>query len=71
MQSIDIDARGLSCPQPVIETKKVLDKKPDAVTVQVDNVSAKENVSRYAKAAGYQVTIEGTEYGWALELSKA
>ncbi|MEA4860809.1 hypothetical protein SDC9_183004 [bioreactor metagenome] len=65
-----IDARGLSCPQPVIETKKVLDKKPDAVTVQVDNISAKENVSRYAKAAKYEVFAEGTEYGWQLELRK-
>lgn len=24
---MEIDARGLSCPQPVIETKKVVDKK--------------------------------------------
>jgi TusA-related sulfurtransferase len=65
-----IDARGLSCPQPVIETKKVLDSKPAEAKVLVDNIAAKENVSRYAKAAKYEVIAEGTEYGWQLELRK-
>jgi TusA-related sulfurtransferase len=68
---IEIDARGLSCPQPVIETKKVLDKKPEKATVLVDNQAALENVTRYAKAAKYQVVAEQAGETWSLFLTKA
>ena len=40
-----IDARGLSCPEPVIRTKNALASGEKAYTVMVDNVTAKENVS--------------------------
>ena len=43
-----IDARGLSCPEPVIRTKNALVSGEKAYTVMVDNVTAKENVSRFA-----------------------
>jgi TusA-related sulfurtransferase len=68
---MEIDARGLSCPQPVIDTKKALDKKPETVTVLVDNQAALENVTRYAKAAKY--TVHSTQEGdtWSLFLTKA
>ncbi|HKM07529.1 MAG TPA: sulfurtransferase TusA family protein [Sphaerochaeta sp.] len=65
-----IDARGLSCPQPVIETKKVVDKKVASLSVLVDNISAKENVSRFAKAMKYDVVVNITDYGWELDLKK-
>ena len=39
-----IDARGLSCPEPVIRTKNALASGEKAYTVMVDNVTAKENV---------------------------
>lgn len=56
--STSIDARGLSCPQPVILTMNYLKDKPNTCTVVVDNTAAKENVSRYARQAGYQVEIK-------------
>lgn len=65
-----VDARGLSCPQPVIETKRVLDRKPDSVTVLVDDVAALENVTRYAKAARYRVRQDEDGDGWALLLTR-
>ena len=41
-----IDARGLSCPQPVILTKQVLDQNPKEVIITVvDNPTALENVT--------------------------
>ena len=52
-----IDARGLSCPQPVLLAKQELDKNAEGCEVIVDNPAARENVSRYAKKAGYDVTI--------------
>lgn len=44
-----IDARGLQCPEPVILTKRALEAMPagELLTI-VDNVTAKENVSRLA-----------------------
>lgn len=67
---MEVDARGLSCPQPIIETKKVVDKKVTSLTVLVDNIAAKENVSRFAKAMKYDVVALETDYGWNLELEK-
>ena len=52
-----IDARGLSCPEPVIRTKNALASGEKAYTVMVDNVTAKENVSRFALHQGYPATI--------------
>ena len=51
-----IDCRGLSCPQPVIETKRVLDGMQGAIVeVIVDNPAARENVTRFAQSQGCQV----------------
>lgn len=42
---IEIDARGLACPKPVINTKKELDKIQEGIViVTVDNEIAKENI---------------------------
>ena len=67
---MEIDARGLSCPQPIIETKKAVDKKVTSMSVLADNIAAKENVSRFAKVMKYDVTVKETEYGWELDLEK-
>ena len=53
-----LDCKGLACPQPVILTKKALDQRPPQLTVIVDNAAAKENVAKFAAAAGYGVNIE-------------
>lgn len=54
-----VDARGLSCPQPVLMTKNAL-KKNDNIEVLVDNETAKENVSRYAVNNGYKAVVDET-----------
>lgn len=60
--SINVDARGLNCPQPVIITKRALDSiKEGTVTAIVDNAVAKENVAKFATANHCSVTI--TEEG--------
>lgn len=50
---------GLSCPQPVLITKKYLEENPDADTVSVivDNQAASENVSRFLENRGFNVSI--------------
>ena len=60
-----IDARGYACPQPVVMTKKALEKHGAPVTVLVDDRAPLENVSRFASNAGYKVAqkdLGGGEY---------
>ncbi len=53
-----IDCRGLACPQPVLETKKALEKlEGEEIFVLLDNASSKENVRRFAENQGHQVRI--------------
>lgn len=65
-----VDARGCSCPEPVLMTKKVLDLSPEEIDVLVDNNTAKENVTRFAKSRGYQVRVEELDGDFVLKLSK-
>jgi len=60
---IHVDARGLSCPQPVILTRKALETGGPVTTV-VDNETAMENISRLAQGMGYNVEVEqhGNDY---------
>ena len=41
-----VDARGLSCPEPVIRAKNAMESGDKEYEILVDNVVAKENVSR-------------------------
>ena len=67
---IEVDARGLSCPIPVIRTKKAMDENPtESLDVLVETAVSKENVSRLAKSRGYSVTAEHLEDGFRLVLS--
>ncbi|MDR1619633.1 MAG: sulfurtransferase TusA family protein [Clostridiales bacterium] len=53
-----IDARGLSCPQPVILTQKAVKAGETTVQVMVDNICAVENITRFAKNCGYALAVE-------------
>ncbi len=67
-----IDARGLSCPQPVLMTMDEMKvTKTGQIIIFVDTDTSKENVSRAAKTQGWQVTDvqeEGT--GFRITISK-
>ncbi|MCF8062070.1 MAG: sulfurtransferase-like selenium metabolism protein YedF [Deltaproteobacteria bacterium] len=57
-----IDCRGLACPAPVLQAKQAIEKeRPSALEVAVDNEAARENVSRFLKHQGYEVSV--TEEG--------
>jgi tRNA 2-thiouridine synthesizing protein A len=53
-----VDARGLSCPQPVILVKRALGAGRFPIEVLVDTVTARENVRRMAERAGFHVRVE-------------
>jgi len=61
----EIDARGLACPAPVLQTKATL-QEDDAgrVRVIVDNAASQQNVQRYLESQGYQAVLEqdGADY---------
>ncbi len=66
-----IDARGYSCPMPVVMVQKaVKGKDPDTLEVVVDNQCSVENVTRFAKNSGYQVTVSDFEGDFKLVLKK-
>ena len=69
--SVEVDARGLSCPQPVIAAKKALDSMNDGVlTIIVDNAVAKENVVKFAAAASCGVSVEEQTGHYYIKITK-
>ena len=59
-----LDARCLSCPEPVVMIRKAMASKASEYTMVVDNPTSRENVTRYAEHQGYTVTVSenGGEY---------
>jgi selenium metabolism protein YedF len=64
-----VDCRGLSCPQPVIETKQALEK-TDRVTIIVDNPAARDNVARFGESQGGRVAIDEKRDGIYVTIEK-
>ena len=54
--AINIDAKGLTCPAPVLLVKDAVEQdNPSSLTVLVDNQAACENVSRFLTSKGFEV----------------
>ncbi len=61
----EIDARGLACPAPVLQTKAVIDQESqDSIKVLVDNEAAKQNVMRFLKSQHYEASVETDAQGF-------
>ena len=59
-----VDARGLSCPQPVMLTSKAIKKlNKGTIEVLVDSGTSRDNVSRLAKHSCWAVTVEEQSEG--------
>jgi tRNA 2-thiouridine synthesizing protein A len=67
-----LDVRGLSCPQPALQTKQTIKKMGSGtLEVLVDTQTSRDNVSRLAQKAGWDVTVEEPpEGGFKLILKK-
>ena len=66
-----LDARGLSCPQPVLQTKNALDElTEDILEVTVDNAIAMDNIKRFAESSGCLVDVEETAGEYRLTIQK-
>ena len=67
---VELDLTGLSCPEPVVRTKKALKENPQGVISVVDNRAALENVSRFGRAMGYNVNAVESNGTWRIEIKK-
>lgn len=65
-----VDARGMSCPQPVLIAKKTAANNPKGFEILVDNNTAKENVLRFMKNSGFQVEVENINDDYLLRAAK-
>ena len=66
---IEVDARGYSCPIPVVKTKRAMDSNPGVeLGVLVSEAVAKENIARLANSNGYYVNTEKVNDDFKLTL---
>lgn len=55
----EIDARGLSCPAPVLQTRIAIEEGYlKAIRVVVDNEAAQQNVKRFLESQGFDVALK-------------
>ena len=75
-----IDARGKSCPQPVMMTKTHVDSGEKELEIYLDNAVSASNVQRFLEKNGFRVqiidedgtiTIRGTKGDWPENAVKA
>ena len=67
-----IDARGLSCPQPVILTNRKMKEMGKGVfEILVDTDTSRENISRLAQQTGWVVEVKKVDADYCLILRKS
>jgi len=66
---IELDANGLSCPEPVILLKKAL-QQHDAIRLLVDNEASAKICARFAASKEFTAETNRVETGYALIISK-
>lgn len=68
---MEIDARGLECPKPIILAENALSKIEEGIlTIIIDNEGSLENLKKYATRFGYYYEVEKDENYWKLKIVK-
>ncbi|MFP3928301.1 MAG: sulfurtransferase TusA family protein [Desulfobacteraceae bacterium] len=67
-----VDARGLSCPQPVLMTLDEIKRQAKGeIEILVDTDTSKENVSRAAQSQGWRIIeVSEEEGGYRVSIRK-
>ncbi len=64
-----LDLTGLACPLPVVRTKEALEAGgAKHLIVMVDNIAARDNVTRFAESRGCTVEVAAVEGGYHLTI---
>jgi selenium metabolism protein YedF len=68
MAEIRVECQGLSCPQPVLRCKQVIEAhRPERLVVLVDNRASLENVKRFLSTQGYALEgVDETQGQWEI-----
>ena len=71
--STTVDARGLSCPQPVLMTMDEMKKiNKGEIVILVDTDTSKENVSRSAESRGWGVkNVQAEASGYKIVIERS
>lgn len=67
-----VDARGFSCPEPVLRTRNALKTLPagEVLEVLVETVTSRENVRRFALTQKCEVSFDETGDGFRVIIRK-
>ena len=66
-----IDARGLSCPQPIVLTRnKMKELFEGTFEVMVDTGTSRDNIARLAAHEGWNITVRKERDEFSLTLSR-
>lgn len=65
-----VDACGLSCPEPVLRLKQVIDT-ADEIELLVDSQVCVENCTRFAQSKGFCISVSGKTGLYTMTLTKA
>lgn len=69
---VSVDARGLSCPEPVILTQQAAKDNPsEEVQVKVDNATARDNIVRMARGINRTATVQEEADAYVITLALA
>ena len=65
---IKLDARNLSCPEPLLMLKNAIkkNKQSEEICLLLSSQNALENCKRFAEKAGFTVSVAEAEYGYQL-----
>jgi len=66
----EVDARGLSCPLPVLRTKETIEKEEGDILVKVDSASSRDNVERLAKSKNRAVEVQEKDEEYHILIKK-
>lgn len=67
----NVDARGMSCPQPALMTKQAIDQGSKDLEILVDSNCAKNNVTKVLETGGFsKIDCQSNTEGFIIKASK-
>ncbi|MEG1930861.1 MAG: sulfurtransferase TusA family protein [Anaerovorax sp.] len=70
MSAKKIDARGHSCPEPVLMAKKAISQSANEIEIILDSHTAVQNVTRFCQNHGFTVDVKETKGEFLLKAKK-
>ena len=64
-----VDACGLSCPEPVLKLKQIIDA-TNEIELLADSQVSVENCARFAQSRGFRVSVDGGNGKYIMTLIK-